>query len=416
MVELIEILDKEKNIVSAIKEYTTSEFLNKIKSIESDALEVFPGDFQSDKQYLYEIFFGERFSLLLSSIHHYINLLLQEINSRIKRKNFHYTATSSRNLIACIDIVERLLKISELKNTGFIIDKEYGEVLNACKGFLVEYGGSTIPTNMKEIEIKFELPIFLIGDTISKKNGAFESIFKLQPIGKGAYAQVYKYYDDYYDKYFAIKRADKNLDDKMLERFYKEYEVMKSLNSPYVLEVYRLDKNANEYVMELADFSLYKYISKNNQKLGFTVRRKICLQIIKAFEFLDGMNILHRDISPRNILIKKYQKEVVVKIADFGLVKTIDSQLTSLDTDIRGYFNDISGLNIDGFMNYNKQYEYYALSKLIYFVLTGRYKNMTKYDFPNLKEFMERGVNPNHSCRYRTIDELKKAFLKIQEQ
>lgn len=58
----------------------------------------------------------------------------------------------------------------------------------------------------------------------------------------------------------------------------------------------------------------------------------------------------------------------------------------------------------------------YALSKLIYFVLTGRYKNMTKYDFPNLKEFMERGVNPNHSCRYRTIDELKKAFLKIQEQ
>ncbi|MDE7023705.1 MAG: hypothetical protein K2O72_05810, partial [Ligilactobacillus sp.] len=79
MVELIEILDKEKNIVSAIKEYTTSEFLNKIKSIESDALEVFPGDFQSDKQYLYEIFFVERFSLLLSSINQYINLLLQEI-------------------------------------------------------------------------------------------------------------------------------------------------------------------------------------------------------------------------------------------------------------------------------------------------------------------------------------------------
>lgn len=402
--------------MNTIKEYTTPEFLNKLKSIESDVLEVFPGDFQSDKQYLYENSFGERFSLLLSSIHHYINLLLQEMNSRIKRKNFHYIATSSRNLIACIGIVERLLKFPELKNAGFIIDKEYDEVLNDCKRFLVEYGGSTIPTDMKEIEIKFELPIFLIGDTISKKNGAFEAIFKLQPIGKGAYAQVYKYYDDYYDKYFAIKRANKNLDDKMLERFYREYEVMKALNSPYVLEVYRLDKNANEYVMELADFSLYKYILKNNQKLGFTIRRKICLQIIKAFEFLDGMNILHRDISPRNILIKKYQKEVVVKIADFGLVKTIDSQLTSLDTDIRGYFNDISGLNIDGFMNYNKQYEYYALSKLIYFVLTGRYKNMTKYDFPNLKEFMERGVNSNHSCRYRTINELKKAFLKIQEQ
>ena len=117
--------------------------------------------------------------------------------------------------------------------------------------------------------------------------------------------------------------------------------------------------------MELADFSLYKYILKNNQKLEFKARRKICLQIIKAFEFLDEMNILHRDISPVNILIKKYQKELVVKIADFGLVKTTDSQLTSLDTDVRGYFNDISGLNTDGFMNYNKQYEYYARIKSI---------------------------------------------------
>ena len=394
----------------------TAELSNKIKSIEVDFIETFSNGFQSDNQYLYQEDFGERLSLLLSSIHYHVNLLLREMNSRMKQKNFYYLADSSRKLLACINIVDRLSKISELKNIGFTVDKEYGEIFQKCNQFLMEYNGSSIPTDMEQNEIKYELPIFFIGDTINKKSGGVESSFKLFPIGEGSYAQVFKYFDDFYDKYFVVKRARTNLDAKELERFYKEYEVMKSINSPYVLEVYRLDKNKNEYFMEFADFSLYDYILKNNQKLNFTIRRKLCLQIIRAFEVFDRIGVLHRDISPKNVLLKKYQDEVVVKIADFGLVKTVDSQLTSLETEVRGYFNDVSSLSTEGFKNYNKQYEYYALSKLIYFVLTGRYKNMNKFDFPKLKEFMEKGLNSNHNLRYKAIAELRDAFLEIQEE
>ena len=394
----------------------TAELSNKIKSIEVDFIETFSNGFQSDNQYLYQEDFGERLSLLLSSIHYHVNLLLREMNSRMKQENFYYLADSSRKLLACINIVDRLSKISELKNIGFTVDKEYGEIFQKCNQFLMEYNGSSIPTDMEQNEIKYELPIFFIGDTINKKSGGVESGFKLFPIGEGAYAQVFKYFDDFYDKYFAVKRARTDLDAKELDRFYKEYEVMKSINSPYVLEVYRLDKNKNEYFMEFADFSLYDFILKNNQKLNFMIRRKLCLQIIRAFEVFDRIEVLHRDISPKNVLLKKYQDEVVVKIADFGLVKTVDSQLTSLETEVRGYFNDVSSLSTEGFKNYNKQYEYYALSKLIYFVLTGRYKNMNKFDFPKLKEFMEKGLNSNHNLRYKAIAELRDAFLEIQEE
>ena len=402
--------------MSIIDEYMTAELSNKIKSIEVDFIETVSNEFQSDNQYLYQEDFGERLSLLLSSIHYHVNLLLREMNSRMKRKNFYYWADLSRKLLACINIVDRLSKISELENIGFTVDKEYGEIFQKCNQFLKEYNGSYIPTDMEQNEIKYELPIFFIGDTINKKSGGVESGFKLFPIGEGAYAQVFKYFDDFYDKYFAVKRARTDLDAKELDRFYKEYEVMKSINSPYVLEVYRLDKNKNEYFMEFADFSLYDFILKNNQKLNFTIRRKLCLQIIRAFEEFDRIGVLHRDISPKNVLLKKYQDEVVVKIADFGLVKTVDSQLTSLETEVRGYFNDVSSLSTEGFKNYNKQYEYYALSKLIYFVLTGRYKNMNKFDFPKLKEFMEKGLNSNHNLRYKAIAELRDAFLEIQEE
>ena len=402
--------------MSIIDGNMTVELSNKIKSIEVDFIETFSNGFQSDNQYLYQEDFGERLSLLLSSIHYHVNLLLHEMNSRMKQKNFYYLADSSRKLLSCINIVDRLSKISELKNIGFTVDKEYGEIFQKCNQFLMEYNGSSIPTDMEQNEIKYELPIFFIGDTINKKSGGVESDFKLFPIGEGSYAQVFKYFDDFYDKYFVVKRARTDLDAKELERFYKEYEVMKSINSPYVLEVYRLDKNKNEYFMEFADFSLYDFILKNNQKLNFMIRRKLCLQIIRAFEVFDRIGVLHRDISPKNVLLKKYQDEVVVKIADFGLVKTVDSQLTSLETEVRGYFNDVSSLSTEGFKNYNKQYEYYALSKLIYFVLTGRYKNMNKFDFPKLKEFMEKGLNSNHNLRYKAIAELRAAFLEIQEE
>lgn len=82
------------------------------------------------------------------------------MNSRMKQKNFYYLADSSRKLLACINIVDRLSKISELKNIGFTVDKEYGEIFQKCNQFLMEYNGSSIPTDMEQNEIKYELPIF----------------------------------------------------------------------------------------------------------------------------------------------------------------------------------------------------------------------------------------------------------------
>ena len=99
---------------------------------------------------------------------------------------------------------------------------------------------------------------------------------------------------------------------------------MNNLVSSYVLEVYKYDDKKNEYIMEYVDSTLEKYIN-NHMELSIQSRKSMVMQIFKAFDYIHSRGILHRDISPQNILIKEYDNVAVVKISDFGLVKIPNS-------------------------------------------------------------------------------------------
>jgi serine/threonine protein kinase len=228
----------------------------------------------------------------------------------------------------------------------------------------------------------------------------------------GLILQSTKYKDEFYHKNFALKRAKKNLNAEEIKRFYREYDEMKKLKSPYVVEVYSYLNN-NEYTMEYLDCSLSNYIKKNNQKLSHSEKRNLINQVLKAFKYLHSKGLLHRDISPSNILLKIYEDVVVVKIADFGLVKVPNSQLTNLNTELKGSFND-SGLVTEGFQNYDILHETYALTKLIFFIITGK-TNVSNIKNPSLKQFVQKGLSADKSKRYQSVSELNIAVTALKE-
>ena len=160
--------------------------------------------------------------------------------------------------------------------------------------------------------------------------------------------------------------------------------------------------------MEYMDLSLDKYIKLNNLKLNYLQRKNIGFQILKAFSYIHSKRLLHRDISPKNILIKEYDDVIVVKIADFGLVRIPNSTLTSVNTEFKGYFND-PNLMIEGFDNYDILHETYALTRLLYFVMTGKTRTDNILD-PNLQTFILRGLNTDKSKRFQSIEELSEIF------
>lgn len=119
-----------------------------------------------------------------------------------------------------------------------------------------------------------------------------------------------------------LKKLKSKASNKDFEQFQREFKVMKQLNSLFIAKVYKMNIDKREYIMELLNTTLYDYIKQNNNKLNFQVRHMIIRQIIMAFQHLYKENIQHRDISPKNILLKLYnENKVLIKIADFGLVK-----------------------------------------------------------------------------------------------
>jgi tRNA A-37 threonylcarbamoyl transferase component Bud32 len=358
---------------------------------------------------LYEDVPNERLKNVFSKIHYEINYLLKYLNERLQ--NGHYTADESRRLIYWIDQIVEIQSNLKKTDLAFIINSYYENIFKNCNEFLQRSGGSHIPEEFKKVELILIEPIFRVEQTIVMVSGKGEVSYPITLIGSGSYAQVFKYKDENYNKHFVIKRAKRDLIEKEKYRFKLEYEEMKKLNSPYVVEVYRFDEEKLEYIMEYVDETLFKYITTNNAKLTKGERQNIVYQILKAFEYIHSRNLLHRDISLTNVLVKKYEGLNVVKIADFGLVKTPDSSLTSIYTELKGSLNDPE-LDVYGFKNYNMTHETYALTRLIYFVMTGRTK-MEKFDNQHLKLFVERGLNKNLNNRYQNISDLKSAYKKI---
>ncbi len=317
-----------------------------------------------DRLYEDDVEFGHMFSVL----HKRLNEHFESINSRA-RTTHHYWADHSRDLIALIHEIDT--DLYELKRDGIEVafDLSYQEAVERCRPWLSPSGGSAVPDDFEQIKIvKFERVFDRHTDSVRLIDRSERA--KLTMIGEGSFAHVYSYMDPEYGIKFAVKRAKRTLSERDLDRFKQEFHVMKGLNFPYVVQVFKYDEERNEYRMEYCEETLRSYVNQRNSKLTLPTRKRIALQFLYGLNFLHSKGYLHRDISLQNVLLKVYsQGAVLVKLSDFGLVKDASSDFTLTGTELRGTIRDPQ---LESLKDYSVANEIYAVGWVLSFIFTGK--------------------------------------------
>ncbi|KAA0823500.1 serine/threonine-protein kinase [Bacillus sp. AY2-1] len=353
---------------------------------------------------------------IFSTLHPYLNKKFKNFYTGIFNDTFN--SSDAYRFMQLIDEFEELQ--GTLQNTKYSFDliPSYKDALLEVKEYLSLFGENREllkngypPTFSHKVTLEEINPVFQLKPTISTNNSSVSIPYKLKLIGEGSYARVHKYKDEFYNRSFAVKTARKDLNSSELERFRTEFSEMKKLKSPYVLDVFYFDEENHRYIMEYAEFSLSDYIKKYNNSIDISKRIEFVQQIFKAFTYIHSKNILHRDISPANILLKMYDGTEFIKVSDFGLVKLPDSQLTNQLTEVKGYFSDPNLYEV-GFANYKLHHEIYSLTRVIYFIFTGR-TSIGSFTSTEFQDFIEKGINTDVQKRYKNVVEMQADFEQI---
>ena len=148
-------------------------------------------------------------------------------------------------------------------------------------------------------------------------------------LGNGKFGYVYKAFCPKLSKHFALKMIKKNDDDKnQLINVYREYEVMKNSNNPNIEKIigyftgYNPSDNKEYYyfILEFIEGKNLDKLANEYQEKKENIDQNLIMKLFFGIEnglyYLHKNGIIHRDISPDNIMLDNNNQ---VKITDFGL-------------------------------------------------------------------------------------------------
>lgn len=149
----------------------------------------------------------------------------------------------------------------------------------------------------------------------------------LDALGAGGMGEVYLARDSRLDRTVALKvlAPDVSADKRRMQRFRQEAKVASSLNQPNILTIFEfgdvdgLTFLATEYI---DGETLRSYLRGKRLKLLEIL--DITSQIVAALDAAHEARIVHRDMKPENVMIRR--RDRVVKVLDFGLAKVTEKK------------------------------------------------------------------------------------------
>ena len=237
-----------------------------------------------------------------------------------------------------------------------------------------------------------------------KINGKYKIISQnkdLKYIGEGGFAKVY---ESISTRVILKKLKDEFKTDKGIRlRFRREYDLTKSLaDLEGIIEVYTFDDSNYSYTMEKGEKSLEDYV--NNYNLSNKTKINIIRQVLGIIKEVHNRDIVHRDISPNNILLFKDK----FKVCDFGLGKNLDMihSYRTMGTQGIGQYNYCAPEQLMKLGAGDKRSDVFSLGRLVNFIMTKEPLNNKHF----LRRCIEKATSENTDMRYLDAGEFLNAI------
>jgi serine/threonine protein kinase len=191
-------------------------------------------------------------------------------------------------------------------------------------------------------------------------------------IGSGGFGSVFECRTET-GRRLALKRLLPDSTDNDKERFRREVRLQTMLNSPGIVPVIHdlLDEEPPAFTMPLAAGSLEDYVIERGPGAALTVAVR---QAAEALVVAHASNVLHRDLSPRNVLrFPTEEEELRFAVADFGLGIELDSESARLTRTHEGLgtIAYVAPEQLGDLRAATKQSDVFSLGRLLYYCLTG---------------------------------------------
>lgn len=150
-------------------------------------------------------------------------------------------------------------------------------------------------------------------------------------IGAGGMGEVFLARDTQLDRTVALKILPENVaaDQTRLQRFVQEAKSASALNHPNILTVYEIGQATGTHFIatEFVDGETLRH-HLTNGRMSLNEILDICVQVTSALAAAHGAGIIHRDVKPENIMIRR---DGIVKVLDFGLAKLAAHDPTAIN-------------------------------------------------------------------------------------
>ncbi len=191
------------------------------------------------------------------------------------------------------------------------------------------------PTSFMEQPAAREVASLIIERNIIERNNDLESGRMLShyrissKIGEGGMGDVYLAKDTRLNRRVAIKllSVELNKNENHLRRFVQEARAASALNHPNIITVYEIGEFEDTHFIAAEYIEGETLRERLSGELTLSEVLDITTQMASALSAAHKAGIVHRDVKPENVMIRR--EDNLVKVLDFGLAKLTEQQAIS---------------------------------------------------------------------------------------